>query len=92
MPLSAGVPTVGFAGYASFREAVGGADDADDLLASSLDGLLRRLTLLTTDFARWRRARACGKRVGQQHSFEAVISTYERVRREANASCGRVKR
>ena len=88
VPLSAGVPTVGFAGYASFREAVGGTD-ADGLLASSIDGLLRHLTALTTDFMRWRHTRVRGRRVGRTHGTDVIRSTYERVRREANASCGR---
>ena len=99
VPQSAGVPAIGYR-YPSFREAAragvyGAADVAatassskvsDLLLAGTIDGLLTRLTWLTSNHSHWEHARAHGRAVGAAHSMRAVTAAYERVRSKAMRS------
>lgn len=93
VPLSAGVPTVGFR-YPSFDEAaqqVGlqhGKEAADMLLADDTAMLIRRVHAYTSSYEMWTAARTLGERIGAAHSLAVVRSGYERIWTLArNGSC-----
>lgn len=91
-PLAAGVPTVGFSGFASFREAVARVQlDSEQsmeepLLASSLAELDDRLAGLLTNFSAWRAARRRGIAIGERFQLEHVLPSYEEAVRGALAA------
>ena len=85
VPLSAGVPTIGFP-YPSFREAARSRTSlraSKLLLANDLDDLTLRLDALTSNFTHWETVRGYAASVGAAHSMRAVRATYEGVLRAA---------
>ena len=82
-PLSAGVPTVGFGAYPSFREAANtDGRPVAALLAEDVPQLRRRLKALLTNFTAWREARRLGLRLSARFGIRRTVARYEEVRAE----------
>lgn len=90
VPLAAGIPTIGYSGYPSFREAAHAATPrpvaakaADLLLTKSVEGVRTRLSFLLSNQSQYERARSYGRAIGEAHSMDTIVAAYEHMRSSA---------
>lgn len=83
-PQSAGLPTIAFAGYASFRDRVALAEN----LVEDLTSMIQRLDVLANNASEWLRSRSAAMRREESFTLSHIIEHfYEPVRKQALQRC-----